>query len=233
MTRTILAASAAFGLAFSLSSAAQASGPWTGIYLGGHAGGLWGDVDSSKTAQTGGGFAFDGVAPVTSQTFSADGILGGVQLGYLYQFSDFVVGLEVSGSYADFDQTQIEAVDLDNVRTVSSDWNAAATLRAGYAFGSSLAYVKGGYAIARIEHELVDSNPLSGTYATSENHDGWTAGVGYEQMISSDMSVALEYDYTDFGPQDHVATIGAESVTREYEAQVHAVTARLNWHFNP
>lgn len=233
MTRTILAASAAFGLALSLSPAAQASGPWTGIYLGGHAGGIWGDIDAAKTAQTGGGFLFDPVPPVTSQTFSADGILGGVQLGYLYQFDNFVVGLEVSGSYADFDQTKIELADTDNVRTVSSDWNAAATLRAGYAFGTSLAYLKGGYALARIEHELVDSNPPTGTYSTSENHDGWTAGVGFEQMISSDMSVGVEYDYYDFGPQDHVATIGADSVTRSYEATVHTVSARLNWHFNP
>jgi outer membrane immunogenic protein len=212
---------------------AQASGPWTGVYLGGHAGGAWGDASMTKTAEVG-GFAFDTEPVGSTLDFSPDGVVGGLQVGYLYQFSNFVVGVELSGSYADLDETRPDPLDLDNnPRTVNSDWNAAATLRAGYAFGSTLAYAKGGLALARFEHALVDGFGGGGSYATTEDHEGWTAGAGVEHMLSSDVSLALEYAYHDFGGKDHVAIIGADSVTRELEAELHTVTARLNWHFNP
>lgn len=234
MTKIKLLASAGFGLLFAFAAPAEASGPWTGVYLGGHAGGAWGDVASTKTAQTGGGFAYDTSPVGTALDFSPDGVVGGAQIGYLYQFSSFVVGIEVSGSYADLDETRIDAVDNDNVRTLNSDWNAAATLRGGYAFDSSLVYVKGGFALARYDHSLADTSaPETGAYSTTEDHEGWTAGAGFEQMLSGDVSLALEYDYYHFGSADHVATQGAASVTRDFEPELHTVTARLNWHFNP
>lgn len=234
MTKTKLLASAGFGMLIALAAPAQAGGAWTGVYLGGHAGGVWGNVDSTKTAEAGGGLAFDTSPVGTALGFAPDGVVGGAQVGYLYQFSSFVVGLEVSGSYADFDETRLDAVDVDNVRTVNSDWNAAATLRGGYAFDNSLAYVKGGFALARIDHSLVDTTaPSTGSYATSEDHEGWTAGVGFEQMLSGSFSLALEYDYYDFGGQDHKVTQGLGSVTREFDPELHTVTARLNWRFNP
>ena len=231
MTKKILLASIA--LAFASSVPAQAAGPWTGIYLGGHAGGVWGDVNTTKTAEGGVGFAFDSQMIGESLDFSPNGVLGGLQIGYLYQMSNLVFGIEVAGSVSDFDQSLIDPNDTDNVRSINSDWNAAATLRAGYAFGQSLAYVKGGYAMAEIESDLVDVVPTAGTYSTSERHSGWTAGAGFEHMISSDVSLALEYDYYGLGAQDHVATQGANSVTQDIDATLHTVTARLNWHFNP
>ena len=232
MTKTRLLASAGFAVMLGFAPA-QASGPWTGVYLGGHAGGIWGDVNMSKGAETGGGFLFDSAPVGSALGFAPDGVVGGVQVGYLYQFSDFVVGLEVSGSYSDFDEVRIDPADADNVRGVNSDWNAAATLRAGYAFGQSLAYVKGGFAMARLEHALVDSVPADGAYTTTEDHEGWTAGAGFEHKLSADFSLALEYDYYDLGSIDHVATQGAASVSQDIDAELHTVTARLNWHFNP
>jgi opacity protein-like surface antigen len=176
MTKTKLLASAGFGLLIAFAAPAQASGPWTGVYLGGHAGGIWGDVASSKTGEAGGGLAFDTSPVGTPLAFGPDGVVGGAQVGYLYQFSDFVVG---------------------------------------------------------IDHALVDTVPLDGSYATSEDHEGWTAGAGFEQMLAGGVSLALEYDYYDFGSVDHVATQAGASVTRSFDPELHTVTARLNWHFNP
>lgn len=233
MTKRILLASIGLGFALASATPALAAGQWTGIYLGGHAGGTWGDIDTAKTAETGGGFPFDSQPIGDGLDFSPNGVLGGAQIGYLYQMSSLVFGIEVSGSVSDLDETLIDPNDTDNVRTINSDWNAAATLRAGYAFGNSLAYVKGGYAMAEIENTLFDSVAPAGEYSTSERHDGWTAGVGFEHMISSDVSLALEYDYYDLGAQDHVAVQGLASVTQEIDATLHTVSARVNWHFNP
>lgn len=231
MTKKLLLTT--FALAFASAVPAHAAGPWTGIYLGGHVGGIWGDVDTTKTAEGGIGFAYDTQGIGDTLDFSPSGVLGGAQIGYLYQMSSWVFGVEVSGSVADLDETLIDPNDSDNVRTINSDWNAAATLRVGHTFGSSLAYVKGGFAMAEIEHDLVDSNPATGAYSTSENHKGWTAGAGFEHMISSDVSLALEYDYYDLSGEDHVAVQAANSVTQEIDATLHTVSARVNWHFNP
>jgi outer membrane immunogenic protein len=216
-----------------LAGQAQASGPWTGVYLGGHAGGAWADASMTKTAETGGGFAFDSDPVGSTLDFSPNGVVGGAQIGYLYQFDNIVMGFELSGSYSDLDETRPDPLDADNARTLNADWNASATLRAGWAFGDTLAYVKGGFALARFEHTLFDDVVPAGTYATTEDHDGWTLGFGVEHKLSPDVSVALGYDYYDFGAKDHVATIAGASVTRELDAELQTVTARLNWHFTP
>jgi outer membrane immunogenic protein len=232
MTKKFLLASIGLGLALA-SVAPAAAGSWTGIYLGGHAGGAWGDVDTTKTDEVSLGFDFNSQSIGDEHNLSPNGVLGGVQVGYLYQMSNLVFGIEVSGSMSDFDQSGIDPNDNDNVRTVNSDWNAAATLRAGYAFGNSMAYVKGGYAMAEIEDGVVDTNPVSGSYSTSERQDGWTAGGGFEHQLSNDVSLALEYNYYDLGAQDHVAVQGPDAETHEVELTMQTVTARLNWHFNP
>jgi outer membrane immunogenic protein len=231
MTKKLLLASIGLGFALVSATPALAAGPWTGIYLGGHAGGTWGDVDTTKVGETGSVF-FDDFANGSTFDFSPNGVLGGAQIGYLYQMNNLVFGIEVSGSFSDYDSTQLH--NWDDVKSVSSDWNAAATLRAGWAFGNSLAYIKGGYAMADLEHGSVDtSGGDTGFYESSENHDGWTAGGGFEHMISSDVSLGLEYDYYDFGNKDHVGTVGAATITHDIDLTLHTVTARLNWHFNP
>jgi outer membrane immunogenic protein len=234
MTKKFLLASV--GLSLALASAVPATaGSWTGIYLGGHAGGLWGDVDTSQTAETSFGFDFNSQFIGDEHSLSPNGVLGGLQIGYLYQMSNLVFGIEVSGSMSDFDQSAIDPNDNDNVRTVNSDWNAAATLRAGYAFGNSLAYVKGGYAMGEIEVAVVDDSLIApfGSFSTSERQDGWTAGGGFEHQLSDDVSLALEYAYYDLGAADHTAVQGPDSETHEVDVTMHTVTARLNWHFNP
>ncbi len=232
MTKKLLLASIGLGFALVSATPALAAGSWTGIYLGGHAGGVWGDVDTTKVGETGPGVDFDSFAAGSTFDFSPNGVLGGAQIGYLYQMNNLVFGIEVSGSLSDYDSTQLHG--WDDVKSVSSDWNAAATLRAGWAFGNSLAYIKGGYAMADLEHGNVDSSGgNTGAYSSSENHDGWTAGGGFEHMISSDVSLGLEYDYYDFGNKDHVGTVGAATITHDIDLTLHTVTARLNWHFNP
>lgn len=229
MTKKLLLASIA--LAFASTVPAHAAGPWTGVYIGGHAGGIWGDVDTTKVGESG-SVDFDDFSNGSTFDFSPNGVLGGAQIGYLYQFTNLVLGIEVSGSFSDFDQTRLH--NWDDVKTVSSDWNAAATLRAGWAFGRSLAYIKGGWAIADLEHGNVDTRGGDlGAYSASENHHGWTAGGGFEHMISSDVSLGLEYDYYDLGAEEHVASFGAATITHDIDMTLHTVTARLNWHFNP
>ncbi len=64
---------------------------WTGVYIGGHAGGAFGGEDATNPAIG---------TPVTYST-NPSGFLGGVQAGYNYQFSpSFLVGAEADMSWS-------------------------------------------------------------------------------------------------------------------------------------
>ena len=88
--------------------------------------------------------------------------------------------------------------------------------------------------MANLDHGDVDtSGGNQGSYSDSENHTGWTGGAGFEQMISSDVSVGIEYNYYDFGGEDHVSTFGTGTITHDIDMTLQTVTARVNWHWNP
>ena len=203
----------------------MAAGQWSGFYIGGHAGGTWGDVDVTNVTDTS---TFFDLSPGDVVNFSPNGVLGGAQIGYNFQMSNFVIGLELDGSAMDLD----EALDLgDDVGSVEAEWRATAALRLGYAVNQkSLLYVKGGYATGNLQFSDVDSccGP-TGSFSTDENHSGWVAGGGFEHLMSDDVSIAIEYSYVDLGEDTHTTA----TVVNDIGAQTHTVTARLNWHWNP
>lgn len=202
---------------------APASADWTGLYLGGHVGGAWGDIDTNTTGDSTGWFDSDNVS------FSPSGVLGGGQLGYNFQFSSWVVGLELSGSVLDFEEVLTPA---DESFAAEAEWLGIAALRAGWLWNQrSLVYLKGGYAAASIQTNAVDTQlPVLGSFSTDETHGGWMAGAGFEHMLSPDVSAAVEYNYIDLGNQDHTGVSGG-TVVNDIDVQMHTVTVRLNWHF--
>jgi outer membrane immunogenic protein len=203
---------------------APANADWGGLYVGGHAGGAWGDIDTTTTANTSAywDLSAGGIAPA-----EVDGVLGGAQIGYDFKFSGWVFGIELGGSFADLDQSLLSGGD--DVYTVEANWLANASARAGWLWnGRTLLYVKGGYAMGEIETAAVDTvGPNTGSFSTSERHSGWLAGGGVEHMISDDLSFGVEYNYIDLGETDHRPPL----IVNDVDVRLHTVTARLNWHF--
>jgi outer membrane immunogenic protein len=227
MTKNVLLATAAFAIASAAAVPAQA-GNWSGIYLGGNAGGMWGTVDTTVASKSGAAFS---PTVGSTESFSPSGVFGGGQIGYNYQMSNLVFGLELAGDFTDFDKA-LSTTDSDIV-TVNSDWNAAASLRAGYVFSyGALVYLKGGYAMADLKHSWADGGS-SASFSDSNTVNGWQAGAGYEYLISSDVSVGLEYTYADYGSDTFTGTSGLITATHDVETKIQTVSARLNWHFNP
>ena len=111
-------------------------GDWTGGYAGVQLG--YGDIDGTGTA--------DG-----------DDILGGVHLGYDYDFGTFVLGGEVDYDFAD--------IDLNGAASVDSV--ARLKLKAGYDFGRTLGYLTAG--VAEVDTSL-----------GSESGEFYGLGVAYQ-----------------------------------------------------
>src|SRR6185436_5548335 len=136
---------------------------WGGFYIGGNVGGAWTNQEWVNTANT---TAFGDLAPGQGFRQRGTGIIGGGQIGYNWQASNFVFGLEGTISGLDTRGSVLNNVfgaGLDDRFSWRSDWMATITGRAGYAVSNNLFYVKGGYAGVNNRLSVVDAVPLTGS----------------------------------------------------------------------
>src|SRR5690606_5299409 len=142
---------------------------WTGAYIGGQVGYLWGDGDASSDT-------------IGTSEFEPDGWLGGIYVGYNYQFTNNVV----LGVDADFAWTGAD--DSCPVTPVGSldtelEWEGAVRARLGYAVERFLPYIAGGVAFGRLSGEGFDGGGTS-VGSDDDTSTGWTLGVGLEYAFT-------------------------------------------------
>jgi outer membrane immunogenic protein len=180
---------------------------WTGCYVGGTGGGVWGNTSDTWGANPG-GFPVAGSLGVSS-SFNPSGATGGVEGGCNYQVNPwFVFGVE-----ADWEATSLRGSSTGTVvtpvgsypfsQTFSSRWLTTMRARAGYSAGPWLFYATGGAAFANVS--WTDSLTLpSGTVVNasqSTTASGWTVGAGAEWALAFNWVVRAEYLYVDLpGP---------------------------------
>jgi outer membrane immunogenic protein len=195
---------------------------WTGFYIGGHVGGVWGRDDGSITNP--------GV-PVAINlpfTINAQNVIGGGHAGFNVQVSQFVFGVEGSVDWTGLRKSFVVGVCplFCGNATTKTDYQAAFVGRAGIAFDRLLLYGSGGVAFTNITNTY-DTTPFGGGFASiSQDRTGWTAGAGLEYAVTNNWLVRGEYRYTDFGnfvDKSSVAFFPATNVNRhltENQAQI-------------
>jgi len=156
---------------------------WTGFYAGANLSYAWGDF---RTGGTG------------VRLNDAHGFGGGIQAGYNLQYDPLVVGIEGELGYAN-------STDKFAGGKGTLGWRGSLTPRVGFAIDRFLPYVKAGLAGGDVEFKGVGG--LGGT--DSSVLWGWTAGVGAEYAVTNNVSVRLEYDYTDLGKDTFINGAGA------------------------
>jgi outer membrane immunogenic protein len=147
---------------------------WTGFYLGINGGGGWG------TSQ------WDGV-----DKFDVSGGLIGGTIGYNWQVNQIVVGAE-----GDIDWSGIKGTTTVLCPAgceTRNKWLVTARGRIGYAFDRFLPYITAGLAAG----DITATRP--GFPGGSNSNAGWTAGLGLEVGVVSNVSVKAEYLYLDLG----------------------------------
>lgn len=121
-------------------------------------------------------------------------------------------------------------------------WNAGARLRAGYTpNGGALFYVTGGGAYARLNNRFSTTDAATTiTDSGNSNAWGWSAGGGAEVMLAKNLSLGVEYLYTDVKDDDYSANIATNLVPSTSLADVqrssehfrtHSVRGSLNFRF--
>ncbi len=218
---------------------------WTGLYVGGHAGYGWGNVNLEDTLQV----PETNLELIDSGKFTTGGFLGGGQVGYNVQFDRIVLGAEADFGYMGLNGSEnypaenAAGVSVSRAYKSSGGYYGDITGRAGFTLDNSgrsdriLIYAKGGAAF--INSKYTSSYSASGfggswteaaSYSASGTYWGWTAGGGVEYAINPSWSLKAEYQHFDFGSTSF-ATVGKISST--FSPTVDSVTAGVNYHFRP
>lgn len=197
LVRHLLATTAVAALIYAGEPAHAQTFNWTGPYIGVNLGYV--------TATTNTSWSPDGLFPgaLRSQSQSTQGLMGGVDGGYNYQFpgSHFVLGGEAdidiaSGSKhssgggccgCGFSKTKISSMSTFRGRF-------------GYAADRALFFGTAGLALGKITNTANLFGDFAGDTASKSGwRAGWVAGGGMEYAVTNNCILKIEALYADFG----------------------------------
>lgn len=158
---------------------------WTGCYLGVHAGA---GRQSSSDASDGG--------------YGSVGAVGGAQVGCNLQWRQFVIGVEGEYWASGLRDRFLEADPFNFFETSSRNrWDAAISLRSGFAFERAFIYGKLGVVWGEFDY-TEDFNFVGGSGYSSRGNATFTGvliGAGFEYALTDNWTTKFEYNYLDFG----------------------------------
>jgi outer membrane immunogenic protein len=153
---------------------------WSGFYVGGHAGYMWG----RSTVWDDG--------DLVEKDASTNGFVGGALAGVNWQSGAWVLGLEGDFGWTDAHGTGVFSVLVSN--HYDFNWTSHIRGRVGYATGNVLWFVAGGVALADFDYTERVSGITTGSVFT-----GWTLGGGVDIAINPNWIARVEYLHDDFG----------------------------------
>lgn len=169
---------------------------WSGIYAGINGGGglahaCWGVTRALGVA----------VDPAIGEgCHNAGGGTVGGQVGYRWQKSHWVFGLEGQGNWADFKGSNVSVALAPQTNQTRIDAFGLFTGQMGYAVNSLLLYGKAGAAVAHDKYDtFVPGAPALAFNSVSQTRWGYTIGIGVEYGFAENWSVGGEYSHVFLG----------------------------------
>jgi outer membrane immunogenic protein len=193
---------------------------WSGLYIGGHLGGIWSDKSKSN------GYNWDWCEKEWEKAnwlkFSDDddkGLIGGVHVGYNWQSGAKVFGVEGDVSFGD-----------------GVDYLASVRARLGHSVDNFLFYVTAGVAFAGFDDQTVKlTSPWHETFKfDGDTKVGAVVGGGAEYKLAANWSVGVEGLYYFFGDSKDSETFGyydGLKLNHETDNDMFVVRGRLTYHF--
>jgi outer membrane immunogenic protein len=208
---------------------------WSGFYTGINGG--WGTSHECWDQNTGLGGTF----AAAEGCHNASGGVAGGQIGYRWQSSQWVFGVDAQGDWARLRGSNISLIVPPPAALVIAPPTNQTTVngfglftgQVGYAFNTALLYVKGGGAV--VANRYIGYSSVTGIAldATSDVRWGGTVGAGLEFAFAPNWSVAVEYDHLFMGSRtvDFYSTITPGVFTREdaIRQNVDLATVRVNY----
>lgn len=197
---------------------------WSGFYIGANGGYGW----SRKCWDYAGTAAARLLVNIGEGCHDADGATAGGQIGYNWQASSWVFGIEAQGNWADLVGSNVSLFDPRFTNRTKIDAFGLFTGRIGYAWNNALLYVRGGAAVVSDKYDYFTT--LGGVTFGTANETRWGAavGVGMEYGFTPNWSLAIQYDHMFLGDRDITFDSPTRSVDR-IRQDVDVVTARINY----
>ncbi|MGA8902952.1 outer membrane protein [Bradyrhizobium sp.] len=191
---------------------------WSGFYIGINGGGA-----TSRNCWDLLGGSPEGCHDATG------GTVGG-QIGYRWQMSSWVFGVEAQGNWADLqgDNLSLDPGSVGNQNRTRIDAFGLFTGQIGYAWNNALIYVKGGAAVTDNQYDVFF--PAGGALIDSASETRWGAavGVGVEYAFAPNWSLGFEYNHLFMGGNDVIfASTAADHINQD----VDIFLARVNYKF--
>jgi outer membrane immunogenic protein len=164
---------------------------WSGFYIGGNIGGAWSHGDVTDAL-----FGLDFSNGNNNGVF-----IGGGQVGFNYQFSNFVIGAEADFDWAANNNNNGNGVVVPGVGTFqvtsNNTWISTAAARFGVAYDHWLFYGKAGGGWVGNKGFTVTDVTTGASFSSSNNNttSGWLVGAGVEWAFAGNWSAKVEYDY--------------------------------------
>ena len=194
---------------------------WSGFYIGVNGG--WGS--SHK--------CWDLVGPpvLAEGCHDATGGTVGGQIGYRWQASNWVFGLEGQGNWADFSGSNTNLTNVLLRDTSKIDAFGLLTGQVGYAWNSALLYVKGGAAVVGDKYNTTVIATGALNDSAKETRWGAVVGAGLEFGFAPNWSAGVEYNHMFLGDRDisFNTPAGVLNATSNISQDVDIVTARINY----
>lgn len=211
---------------------------WGGFYVGVDGGGAssrncWNVTNSLGTPRP----------DLAAGCHDATGGLFGGQIGYRWQATSWVWGIEAQGDWAHLKGSNVSAVGTFGGLPFSNQTRIDAiglfAGQVGYAWNNVLGYVKGGAAVTHDTYNGIVLTPV-GAFPAGFAFDqaggsrwGGAAGTGIEFGFAAGWSAAVEYDHLFMGRSSAslFTPAGAFDRTQSIKQDVDMGTVRLNYTF--
>lgn len=180
---------------------------WTGPYIGAHIG--YDALDASNKVAVG---------PAQSWHQDAQGWLGGVLLGYNWEFENFVLGAEADAGFGVVEESE-DRPGLGKVK-ITDHGEHTFRLRAGLATDIGLLYATGGFALSDIWIKSPDGRDKN-------FHTGFVVGAGFESKVTDSVSLRGEYLYSNYG--DEKFHLGPNTLKTGLDS--HRLRVGVSWYF--
>ena len=200
---------------------------WTGLYVGIQGAAAWGRISGVQD------FAGDVSGP-----FKGTGGLFGGTVGYNWQWSNWITGVEADFAWAHLTASGNDAAvfpecTAGGLGTCGGTLQSFGTARGrlGYSLGPAMVYGTIGLGFGRI-HDFV-SNPTPGTGGATEWNSGLVFGGGVETMLWQNWSAKFEYLHANLGDGPIASYFPSPFASiRTNDWRMDVVRAGLNYQFD-
>ena len=208
---------------------------WSGFYVGLNGGGA-----SSHECYTITSVAGAPVFPSSEGCHNATGGLVGGQIGYRWQFANWVFGVEAQGDWANLKGSNSSlTARIPYINQTKIDAIGLFTGQVGYSWNNVLLYVKGGAAVT--DNKYSSYFPVGNLFAAAgvpfnqanDTRWGGAVGAGIEIGFAPNWTVGVEYTHLFMGDPNVTFPVSTIAVTRSdnIRQDVDMGTVRVNYRF--